>query len=602
MKFKFMIFWGLVLFSHRTFSQFLILPPTQSWSGNSESLIADPKNPWITPTEMSGFKQTPSYSETMDWLQKLCKASGFLKMSVIGKSPEGREIMMVVASLEKDKSAKGIAQSKKPTLLVQCGIHSGEIDGKDASMMLLRDLAFSSKKAILTKVNVLIVPILNVDGHERSGPCNRPNQRGPENMGWRTNAQNLNLNRDYMKLDTKEIQAMVEVFNQYDPDFFMDIHVTDGADFQYDVTYGFMGKFGHSPAIANWIERFYVPGIENGLKQMGHIQGLFLNQASGPDFSKGILDEPTSPNFSNGYADLRGLPGVLIENHSLKPFKQRVLGTYVLLEESMKVLANQKTTLFDSIQKVRKSREIEIPLMLKSPDLNQPAPDSIMHLGIVSTIEKSDITNGEVIRWQGKPESKKLPFFRPKAVGKSVVRPEGFWVPVHCEEIISRLKKHGIQMEVALEDKEVLVELSRIKNPKFSPRPYEGRFQVNGESIAELVKRKFRKGSVWVSTNQPLGNLAVVLLNPRSPESFLQWGFFNTIFQPTEYMEAYVIEPLAKNMLNNSPDLRARFEMKKQEEPAFANNPGAILDWFYKQSPYADSEYLLYPVGIVINP
>ena len=314
-----MIFWGLVLFSNRTFSQFPILPPTQSWSGISESLIADPKNPWITPTEMSGFNQTPSYSETMDWLQKLCKASGFLKMSVIGKSPEGREIMMVIASLEKDNSAKGIAQSKKPTLLVQCGIHSGEIDGKDASMMLLRDLAFSSKKAILTKVNVMIVPILNVDGHERSGPCNRPNQRGPENMGWRTNAQNLNLNRDYMKLDTKEIQAMVEVFNQYDPDFFMDIHVTDGADFQYDVTYGFMGKLGHSPAIANWIERFYVPGIENGLKQMGHIPGLFLNQASGPDFSKGILDEPTSPNFSNGYADLRGLPGVLIENHSLKP-------------------------------------------------------------------------------------------------------------------------------------------------------------------------------------------------------------------------------------------------------------------------------------------
>ena len=221
------------------------LPPAIEWKGKSELLIAKAGNAWITPTEKSGFINTPSYKETMDWLKKLDAASPLLRMISIGKSVEGRDINMIIASTEKNITASALKNSAKPLLLVQAGIHSGEIDGKDAGMMLLRDIAFGNKKYLLDKVNFLFIPILSVDAHERTSPYNRPNQRGPQSMGWRTNAQNLNLNRDYAKLDTKEVRAVVKVMNEYDPAMYMDIHVTDGADYQYDITFGGFGIQGN---------------------------------------------------------------------------------------------------------------------------------------------------------------------------------------------------------------------------------------------------------------------------------------------------------------------------------------------------------------------
>ena len=208
-----------------------ILPPVIDWHGKSESLIAKASDPWITTAEKTNFNSTPGYAETMDWFKKLTYASPFLKMVSIGKTVEGRTIYMIIASTEKIKTAVSLQKSGKPLFLAQAGIHSGEIDGKDAGMMLLRDIAMGNKKSLIDKVNFLFIPILNADGHERSSPYNRPNQRGPQNMGWRTNAQNLNLNRDYAKLDTREIRSVINVINEYNPSLYMDIHVTDGADY-----------------------------------------------------------------------------------------------------------------------------------------------------------------------------------------------------------------------------------------------------------------------------------------------------------------------------------------------------------------------------------
>ncbi|MEO7523314.1 MAG: M14 family zinc carboxypeptidase [Ferruginibacter sp.] len=194
-----------------------VLPPAMQWNGKSESLIAKQGNQWITYVEKSDFLTTPNYDETMSWFKKLTDASPLLTMVSIGKSVEGRNIYMIIASTEKNVSAASLKTSAKPLFLAQAGIHSGEIDGKDAGMMLLRDIAFGNKKDLLTKVNFLFIPILSVDAHERASSYNRPNQRGPQNMGWRTNAQNLNLNRDYAKLDTKEIKSVIKVINEYEP-------------------------------------------------------------------------------------------------------------------------------------------------------------------------------------------------------------------------------------------------------------------------------------------------------------------------------------------------------------------------------------------------
>ncbi len=576
-----------------------ILPPIQDWHGKSESLLVKYNNPWITPTEKLDFITTPNYDETMSWLKKLDDASPLISMISIGKSPEGRDIFMVIASTEKTVSASALKKSTKPLLLVQAGIHSGEIDGKDAGMMLLRDIAFGNKKQLIDNVNFLFIPLLNVDGHERSSSFNRPNQRGPENMGWRTNAQNLNLNRDFTKLDSKEIRSVIKVINDYDPLLFMDIHVTDGADYQYDITFGGLGGQGYSKSNSNWLATTYKNFADKELITNGHIPGQLLFAVNDRDFSQGNYSFWGEPRFSDSYGDLRHTASILVENHSLKPFKQRVLGTYVLLESTLKVLVKEGNSLKKSTVSDRSIRDSKLPMKWKIP---QVKPDSLSLLAIESKLVKSTVTNTEYVQWLGKPLTMKIANYKKTEPVDFVNRPKGYYVPASYYEVIERLQLHGIQMEKLKESKEVTVEMYRIQDAKFQndsgkPFPFEGRMQVSGTPIPEIRKQVFPKGSIYISTDQPLGDLAIILLEPKSPDSFLSWGFFNQTFQRTEYIEAYVMEPTMTKMLSESPELQKEFDQKKAADAVFANDPNAIYSWFYSKTKYYDERYLLYPVG-----
>jgi hypothetical protein len=596
-----------------------ILPPVIEWKGKSESLIAKKDNPWITASEKSGFVSTPDYNETMSWFKKLAAASPLLTMVSIGKSVEGREIYMIIASTEKDITPAALKKSAKPLLLAQAGIHSGEIDGKDAGMMLLRDIAFGNKKELVSKVNFLFIPILSVDAHERSSPYNRPNQRGPENMGWRTNAQNLNLNRDYAKLDTKEIRSVVQVMNEYDPVLYMDIHVTDGVDYQYDITFGGVGMQGNSPGIAQWLETSYKPAADKDLIANGHIPGQLMFAKNDVDFSEGNVLVQGGPRFSDSYGIMRHMASILVENHSLKPYKQRVLGTYVLLESTLKLLATKGRTLKQITEADKASRPAKVPLAWKVPQMKNAVnfeksselqkseslsavPDSLNLLGITSRIVKSPVTNAAYVEWLGKPVTMKIVNYKGTEPTDFITRPKGYWVPASCNEVIERLKLHGIKMSIITLPREVTVEMYRIENALFGNEahevlPFEGHMQVSGTTKPETRKQLFPKGSVYISTDQPLGDLAIALLEPLSKDSYFSWGFFPSIFQRTEYIEAYVMEPMAKKMLEESPALQKEFEQKKAQDKAFANDPGAILTWFYSKTKYYDVSYLLYPVG-----
>lgn len=609
-------FFSLFLFNATAQS---ILPPAMEWHGESESLIAGNNNPWITPSEKSDFKTTPDYQETVEWFEKLTSSSPILSMVSIGTSVEGRDIYMIIASTESNKSPLSIKNSEKPLLLVQGGIHSGEIDGKDAGMMLLRDIAFGDKKALLDRVNFLFIPILSVDAHENSSPFNRPNQRGPENMGWRTNAQNLNLNRDYAKLDTKEVRAIVKTINEYDPLMYLDIHVTDGADYQYDITYTGAGVQGNSPAIANWLESSFKPFIDTGLTKKGHIPGPLLFALNDRDFSDGNISMVGGPRFSDSYGILRHLSTVLVENHSLKPYKQRVLGTYILLESTLKLLASEGAALKAATASDKARRPKNLPTRYKVPQMknqvdfeslgllelsneNSMPPDSLLLLGIESRIHTSAITNTAYIEWLGKPKTMTVAHYKENEPLDHVTRPKGYWVPASCDDIIERLKIHGIEMEIISESREVTVEMYRIEDGKFENEnhqslPYEGHMQVSGTTRTEIRQEKFPIGSAYITANQPLGDLAMILLEPKSKDSFFSWGFFLNIFQRTEYIEAYVMEPLAKKMLEDSPQLKQEFEQKLANDKDFANDPNAIFSWFYSKTPYYDDRYLLYPVA-----
>ena len=596
-----------------------VLPPLRDWNGKSESLIAAPNNPWITATEKSGFITTPNYAETMSWFKKLAAASPLIKMVSIGKSAEDRDIFMVIATSEKTASATTLKKSGKRLLLVQAGIHAGEIDGKDAGMMLLRDIAFGNKKYLLDSVNFMFVPILNVDGHERSSPYNRPNQRGPQNMGWRTNSQNLNLNRDYAKIDTKEIRAVINVINQYDPLLYMDIHVTDGADYQYDITFGGHGPQGYSKNISNWLTTKYKVQADKDLLASGHLPGQLLFAVNDRDFSEGSVLILGEPRFSDAYGDLRHTASILVENHSLKPYKQRVLGTYVLLESTLKLLAKEGRSLKEATISDRAQRVATIPMKWKVPQMNTavsfesqstlleknktaPVPDSMILLGIEAKINRSAITNTDYVEWTGKPVTMKVANFRGTQGIELVSRPKGYYVPASAYEIIERLKIHGIKMEILKQPKTVAVEMYRIQDAKFQNTenkalPFEGHVQVTGTPKTETRQQLFATGSAYITTNQTLGDLTMILLEPTSPDSYFQWGFLPQIFQLTEYVEAYVMEPTIKKMLENSPELKNEFEQKKAQDASFAKDPAAIFSWFYSKTKYYDNQYLLYPVG-----
>lgn len=575
------------------------LPPDLPWNGASRSLAlpAESGDPWITPFEKSGRKASPSYDETVAWLQKLDAAAPELRMVSLGKSGEGRDIFLVIASKEGRFTPEALAASKKPAVLVQAGIHSGEIDGKDAGMMLLRDATVAGKlPGLLDRVDLLFVPILNVDGHERRGPHHRINQRGPEIAGWRTTARNLNLNRDYMKAESPEMQAMVRAFSAYEPDLYIDVHVTDGIDYQYDITWGYGGKSGWSPAISSYLSGVLDPPVYQQLEAAGHTPGylVFALDSDKPDQGH-IKWQNGAPRFSDSYGAVRHMPSILVENHSLKSHERRVLGTYVFLAAVLEQVGKTAEALEKAIAEDRARRPDPLPLRYTVSQSSAPA--EIDFLGVEYRTEPSAAAGTKTV-FTGKAVSQKIKRYEWPELVAQAKRPKAYLVPPEWPEVIAKLQLHGIRTETLESPREQEVEMYRLEGAKIAAAPFEGRVPILLESPPKLEKRKefFPAGTLRVPTDQPLGDLAMMLLEPESEDSLLQWGYFLEILNRSEYVEAYVMAPMAEKMLAEDPALAAEFA-KKLEDATFAADPQARLQFFYRKTPYFDDRHLLYPVA-----
>ena len=571
-----------------------ILPPLIPWKLEDATLTVSDKDPWVTHFEKSGRKETPRYAAMVTWLKRLVEAAPELSMVSLGLSAEGRDIWMVIASREKASTPRELAATNKPTLLAQGGIHSGEIDGKDAGLMLLRDMTVrGTKKDLLDKATFLFIPILSVDGHERFGPHSRVNQRGPSRSGWRTNARNLNLNRDYAKLETAGVRAAVRAIREWAPDLYYDIHVTDGADYQYDITWGHNGRNAHSPASAQWLDEHLTPRLEKDLRAKGHIPGPLVFSVDRLDMKKGIRFITFGPRYSHGYGDLAHLPTLLVENHSLKPYDQRVFGTYVLLESTLRALGEHGAALRKAIKEDRARRPAEVVLTWK---VSKSEPPKLTFLGIGQEVMDSEISGAPWVRWTGKPVTLQIPYVHTTAPDLEVARPKAYWVPAAWPDVIERLQLHGVQCEFIELPREVEVEMDRIVDPRLNDKPFEGRVRITATFKPERRKETVAAGSVRVSTDQPLGDLAIALLEPGSPDSFFQWGFFHEVLQRTEYIEGYVLEPMARRMLAEDPKLQTEFE-ERLKDKEFAQDPRARLRWFYERTPFFDARWRLYPVA-----
>jgi murein tripeptide amidase MpaA len=559
---------------------------------------------WLTPFELSNGTESPRYADTMKWFHKLAAASPHAKMFSFGVSPQGRDIPYFVAARGGEFQPQQAHGSFKAIVLIQNGIHPGEIEGKDASMLLLREILITKEKEhLLDNLILLVIPILNVDGHERSSPANRPNQNGPRVMGWRTTSHNLNLNRDYMKADAPEMQALLRLTSAWLPDFIIDNHTTDGADFQYDITYGIERHENIDRQLGDWSTGKFMPSILREVESRGFLTAPYVD-VEGNDLTKGIVLDAGLPRFSTGYAALQNRIGLLVETHSLKPFEERVFSTKAMNEAALFFL-NAHTPEFKRLNKEADERAVRslcithepLPLTFSISEESRPFPFK----GYESTAEESPITGSKVIQFSRTPKEFDVPLYEKAVVRSSVIVPEAYCIPEQFAPLAGRLAFHDIDVESLRGSHECLVELYRLHKPQFTPSPYEGRQGVTCEVEAYQERITLPHGTLIVPTHQRSVRVLTHLLEPQSPDSYLQWGFFNAFFERKEYAEPYVMEPIAREMLQRDEVLREEFYKKLDQDPDFRNDPNARLDFFYDRSIYRDIARGVYPIARIID-
>jgi hypothetical protein len=568
-----------------------------------DNLHAQKTGEFDTWCEKSGYSETPRYNPTVEYCKKLAEASPLISYQVFGESPQGRELPLLVLDMDGFTTPVEVRQSGKVRLLIQGCVHAGETEGKDAGLAFFRDIAMNHKDLNLDSITVLFIPIFNVDGHEEFTPYSRINQNGPKEAGWRTTATNLNLNRDYLKADSPEMQAWLKLFSKWDPDFFIDCHTTDGADYQYPVTIEYDG-FNHK-LLSEWLSGSFAPRLTEMMEKSGSPVFDYVSFRNWHDPRSGLVDNIPGPRFSTGYVTARNRFALLIETHMLKDYKTRVLGTYHVLENTIQILAHEKAKIksiisaADSYTASEKFRSE--PCMLESePSMT----DSVMvkFRGIDYTVEKSDLTGGKWYRYSNKPIDFVLPLFNHQVPTLQVRLPEAYIIPVEWSEIISRLDWHGIRYEVLAESAKIPVETYRFRDVKWSKEPYEGRQIFESlKTDTVVLERLYAKGSAVVRTNQPNARLIAFMFEPATEESFLQWGFFNAVFEEKEYVETYVMEKMAREMIQKNPGLKIELDRLKAVNPDFAADSYAQLKWFYKQTPYYDQSLGLYPVGKIYS-
>ncbi len=557
---------------------------------------------WLTYYEESNFNRTPSHEETLEFSRALADASPMLHYQIMGHSHKGREIPLLILDRNENFLPEQVKASGNKILLIQAAIHPGEPVGKDAGFILLRDMVIHKKHIeYLENITILFIPILNVDGHERFGPFNRINQNGPEEMGWRTNALNLNLNRDFLKADSREIEAFLKLWHEWEPDFFIDTHSTNGGDYQYTMTYVLDIFGGANRNLENWMENRYLPAIEKKMEADGYPIFPYVTYRSWHDPRSGLRSGVYSPMFSTGYISELNRPGLLLENHMLKPYPMRVESTLLMILHTMDILHrdNQLKRIIMEADRYTASsefREEKFPLRFELTG------DSVMvdFLGVEYTKKESSLSGGYWFIYDSdKPVTYQIPWFNKNRASYEVQLPEAYIIPVQYKDVIDRLAMHGIKMKKLAEETEIEIEAYRFDDVQLSARSTEGRQTASFKTTSGHEIRTFPKGSVIIPMDQPRARIIAHALEPMAPGSFAYWGFFNSVFERVEYFESYVMEEMAREMLAQDPSLRIGLEKAMEENPAM--NPYAILSWFYEQTPYYDQKHNVYPVGRIMN-
>jgi hypothetical protein len=560
--------------------------------------IAQKSNKYDTFFEKGNGNQSATYEETIRYYQLLANDFETIQLKEMGLTDSGKPLHIVVYNPEKEFDFTKL-NTTKAVVLLNNGIHAGEPDGIDASMQLYRDLALGKIKAPKNTVLVCI-PVYNIGGALNRNTSSRANQNGPEEYGFRGNARNFDLNRDFIKSDTKNTKSFVEIFHLTNPDVFIDNHVSNGSDYQYKLTYIMTqhNKFG--TVLGNFINEEMMPSIVNDLQKKKIESTPYVNTFSDtPDKGFGQFFE--SPRYTTGYTSLYNTIGFVVETHMLKKYSDRVKVTYEYMRSTIDYTDNN----YQKIKTLRQQNEGQY-LPNKNYtikwEIDTTKKTTIPFLGFEANYKKSDATTGNRLFYdRTKPYKKEVPFIKDYKAVKEIEIPKYYIIPQGFWSVIDLLKHNGIKMKAIENDTLITVERYRIADFKTTPNAYEGHYLHRNTTVkASTEKVPFRKGDYLISTQQKGVKYLLETLEPEGVDSFFNWNFFDTILQQKEGYSDYVFEDTAAQLLKDNPSLKTEFEALKTKDAAFNKNPEAQLDWIYKHSVYYEKAHLNYPVCRVL--
>ena len=548
--------------------------------------------------EKSSGTETATYFETIDFYRGLAKNSSMISMKEAGETDAGYPLHLVMVSNDKSfDPAKWHAQ-KKVVIMINNGIHPGEPDGIDASMMLVRDIK-NNKIILPDNVVLAIIPVYNIGGCLNRNSSTRVNQNGPVEYGFRGNSQNLDLNRDFTKNDSKEAKSFAKIFHWLNPDIFIDNHVSDGADYQHTMTLITTQYDKLGPVEGPWLRDVFEPQIYAGMKEKNWDLIPYI-EFDGADFNRGINMFYETPRYSSGYAALFGTFSFIPETHMLKPYKQRVLSTYDL----MAVFINKASANAAALLAKRKEAAIAAAAQKIFPlrwMIDTTRSSSIVFKGYEADSAISEATGlPKMFYNHAKPYTRQIRYFNVFSPLNEIEKPKAYVIPAGWYAVIERLELNGVRVKKLSRDTNMRVAEYKIEDYKSRSTAYEKHHANYGVKVSKTYDTlHFLKGDNMIEMNQTSNRYITEMLEPTGDDSFFAWNFFDAVLQQKEGYSDYRWEDIAADVLRKDPALKEKLEAKKKAEPAFASNSRAILDFIYRNSYWLEKAYMRYPVYLL---
>jgi hypothetical protein len=550
---------------------------------------------FTTKFESSKGFETATYSEAIAYYKTLSKVFKQISIDSLGTTDAGEPLHYVIFDPSASGKSINTLREEKNVLLINNGIHPGESDGIDATMMLYRDLA---QGQINTPKNTVVVtiPIYNIGGSLNRNSGTRTNQNGPSSYGFRGNAQNYDLNRDFIKADTKNAQSFARLFHMVQPDVFIDNHVSNGADYQYTLTHLFTQHNKLGGPQGDYLQKTLMPRIESTLNDKNWDITPYVNVFNRTPES-GFSQFMDHPRYSTGYTSLFHSLGMMVETHMLKPYKIRVEGTYEIMKTVIEIMEENPAAI-KSIKNKQTNYWMNAQHYPTQWEIDSTKITRLNFKGYEAEFIESDLTGAKRLKYDpSKPFVKPIKYFNYFKPTDSIAIPEAYIIPKGWYKVIERLKENNIEM-ISLE-KDTILKVRQYKIEDYNSRrtPYEGHFPHYNTKVSESeVELRFFKGDYYVSTKQFGIRYLLETLEPTAIDSFFNWNYFDTILQQKEGFSPYVWEDKAKELLRQNPQLSIDFNLKKTFDKDFANNWYAQLDWLHKQSDHYEKAHMTYPV------